>query len=164
MKSSLWVLLLVGVLGATVALAQSAPPPAERPPVSPAEQMQQMDMHLRGLEVRERESKLEFERAMESMQLEQRRMELDRQKQAGAAPGWGPQPGPWRGHHCHGAGALLMLCAVLHALLATWVYQDNRRRNAGSGIWIVITLLAGLFGAAVYALVRLGDRPEVPAR
>jgi hypothetical protein len=29
--------------------------------------------------------------------------------------------------------------------------------NRGSGIWIVIVLLAGLLGALVYAVVRIGD-------
>ena len=37
---------------------------------------------------------------------------------------------------------------------------DIRKRNAGSGLWIVLTLFAGLFGAIVYALVRLGDMKE----
>ena len=36
------------------------------------------------------------------------------------------------------------------------------RRNAGSGLWIVVTLLTGLFGAAVYALVRLGEKQTGP--
>jgi len=52
---------------------------------------------------------------------------------------------------------LLAICCIVHVLVAVWVYQDLRRRNAGSGIWIVIALLAGLFGALVYAVVRLGD-------
>lgn len=56
-------------------------------------------------------------------------------------------------------GLLVLGTAVIHILLAVWVYQDLRRRNTGSGIWIVITLLAGLCGAAVYALVRLGEKP-----
>jgi len=51
----------------------------------------------------------------------------------------------------------LIGCAVVHILAAIWVYKDMRERSAGSGIWIAIALLAGLFGALVYALVRLGD-------
>ncbi len=43
--------------------------------------------------------------------------------------------------------------------LAIWVYGDIRKRNAGSGIWIVVTLLAGFFGALLYAIARLGDKP-----
>ena len=56
-------------------------------------------------------------------------------------------------------GLLVLVTTVIHVLLAVWVYQDLRRRNTGSGIWIIITLLVGLCGAAVYALVRLGDKP-----
>jgi hypothetical protein len=37
------------------------------------------------------------------------------------------------------------------------VYQDIRARNAGSGLWIVLVLVAGLLAALVYAVVRLGD-------
>ena len=36
-------------------------------------------------------------------------------------------------------------------------YVDIRSRKAGSGLWVVITLLAGFFGALIYAVVRLGD-------
>ena len=52
----------------------------------------------------------------------------------------------------------MLICAVVHLLLAIWVYQDIRNRNAGSGLWIVVTLLTGLLGVLVYALVRLGDK------
>ena len=54
--------------------------------------------------------------------------------------------------------ALVMtLCIVVHILVAVWVFQDIRSRGTGSGIWIVIALIAGLLGALVYAVVRLGD-------
>ncbi|MCE9614702.1 MAG: hypothetical protein K8T26_10530 [Lentisphaerae bacterium] len=56
-----------------------------------------------------------------------------------------------------GCALLLLACAITHLLLAIWVYQDVRRRNVGSGIWIVVTLITGLLGAFVYALVRIGD-------
>ena len=48
---------------------------------------------------------------------------------------------------------------VVWLLLAVWVFQDIRKRNAGSGLWIVVTLLTGLLGAVLYALVRIGDKP-----
>ena len=53
----------------------------------------------------------------------------------------------------------MFICFIVHILLAIWVYGDIRRRNTGSGIWIIITLLTGLLGALVYAIVRLGDKP-----
>jgi hypothetical protein len=49
-------------------------------------------------------------------------------------------------------------CALIHILLAIWVYHDIRQRNMGSSIWIVIALLTGLFGTLVYAVVRIGDK------
>ena len=58
---------------------------------------------------------------------------------------------------------MLLVCFVVHILLTVWVYQDIRRRNSGSGIWVAVTLMTGLLGAAVYALVRLGDRQSQAA-
>ena len=53
-----------------------------------------------------------------------------------------------------------MMCVVVHILVAIWVFQDIRTRGTGSGIWIVIALIAGLLGALVYAVVRLGDMKQ----
>ena len=50
------------------------------------------------------------------------------------------------------------LLAVIHILLATWVFTDIRKRGEGSGLFIVLALLAGIPGTILYALVRLGDR------
>jgi hypothetical protein len=52
---------------------------------------------------------------------------------------------------------MMLVCAVVHILAAIWVFQDIRARGAGSGLWIVIALLAGLLGVLVYAVIRLGD-------
>ena len=60
-------------------------------------------------------------------------------------------------HDDKGGAVLLFVLLVVHILLAVWVYQDIRKRNTGSGIWIVVALLTGLFGALVYAIVRIGD-------
>ena len=54
-------------------------------------------------------------------------------------------------------GLLMVMCLVVHILVAVWVFQDIRARGTGSGLWIVIALIAGLLGALVYAVVRLGD-------
>ena len=53
---------------------------------------------------------------------------------------------------------LLPLFAVINILLAVWVFTDIRKRGEGHGIFIVLALIAGLPGAILYALVRLGDR------
>jgi hypothetical protein len=64
-----------------------------------------------------------------------------------------------RPHKCPKPFCCLFLlgCAIVHILTAVWVFQDIRARGAGSGLWIVIALLAGLLGVLVYAVVRLGD-------
>jgi len=107
----------------------------------------QMEMRQREMELQQREAKMEMEREMYKLELEQRRMELERAYQDDNDDDEG-----------EGAlGILLLICAVIHILVAIWVYMDIRQLNRGSGIWIIIALLAGLLGALVYAIVRLGD-------
>jgi hypothetical protein len=47
--------------------------------------------------------------------------------------------------------------AVIHVLLASWVFTDIRKRSEGHGIFVVLALLAGIPGTILYALVRIGD-------
>ena len=58
---------------------------------------------------------------------------------------------------------VMVMCLIVHVLAAVWVFQDIRIRGTGSGIWIVIALIAGLPGALVYAVVRLGDMKQSQA-
>jgi len=106
----------------------------------------QMEMREREMELQQREMKMDMEGEMHKLEMEQRRLELE------------------RAHNddddddCKGAlGLLLLICAVVHILVAVWVYMDIRQLNRGSGIWIVIALLTGLLGTLVYAVVRLGN-------
>jgi hypothetical protein len=55
---------------------------------------------------------------------------------------------------------ILLLAMIINVLLAIWVYLDSRSRQAAAGLWIVIVLLSGVFGAIPYSLVRLGDIRE----
>ena len=99
------------------------------------------------MELQQLEAKMGMEREMQNLELEQRRMELE-----------GARQDDDDNDECEGAlGFLLLICAVVHILVAIWVYTDIRQLNRGSGIWIVIALLAGLLGALVYAVVRIGD-------
>ena len=64
---------------------------------------------------------------------------------------------------CHRRTACFLKCffgvlAVIHVLLAIWVYTDIRKRGEGSGIFIVLALIAGIPATILYALVRIGDR------
>jgi len=147
--------MFVLLTGRLAAEEQEPMPPPDDPVRSIEIQDQQLDLD-------QRRAELGFENEMRNIQLEQERMELERQRNAGACPVMGPGREGWEGHHFrikHCVG-LMLFCLVVHVLLGIWVYQDIRRRNTGSGIWIVITLMTGLFGALVYAVVRLGDKPS----
>ena len=101
------------------------------------------------LDVEEREMELEQHRA--EMQYENQMRELELEKHRAQMKAFQHHP---RKNKCM---PLILLCLVVHILVAVWVFQDIRKRGTGSGIWIVIALLAGLLGVLVYAVVRLGD-------
>jgi hypothetical protein len=103
----------------------------------------EMAMRDRDMEFQHRQSEMDIEREMQKLELEERRLKLERARQ-GQKGKEDLQP-------------LLLLIGIVHILVAVWVHMDIRQLNRGSGIWVVIALLAGLFGALVYAVVRLGD-------
>ncbi|HCO94942.1 MAG TPA: hypothetical protein DIU00_13490 [Phycisphaerales bacterium] len=106
----------------------------------------EMEMRERAMEMEQNERKMDMEREMHELEMEQRRLELERaHNDDDDDDGEGA------------LGFLFLLCAVVHILVAVWVYMDIRQLNRGSGIWIVIALLTGLLGALVYAVVRLGN-------
>jgi hypothetical protein len=110
-------------------------------------------MELRGMELKleQREAEMDIERQMRELELEKQKIHLERERRGPEHPGPGIH-GPKKELR-----PLLLLCLVVHILVAVWVYTDIRRLNRGSGIWIVIALLTGLLGVLVYAVVRLGD-------
>src|ERR1035441_53890 len=83
------------------------------------------------------------------------------------APALAPAPGP-EGAPAHEAGlhkdiaGLIKLCflvaLIFNILAAIWIFTDIRKRGEGSGIFIVLALLAGVPAAIIYALVRIGDK------
>lgn len=122
------------------------------------------EIHLREMqmELQERESEMEFRDQMRQLELHYKKAQMQKQ-QKGHQPQKqqkASQPHKDRKGHKGCFGMFLVICFVVHILVAIWVYQDIRKRNTGSGIWIVIALLAGLLGALVYAIVRIGDGPK----
>ena len=121
------------------------------------------------LELQEREADLRFKQQMRELKLERMRQSFNRHGESRQRFGRGRHP-EFRPHsgcpmmkerHHHFPRIIipfLMMAFVVHILLAIWVYQDIRKKDSDSGIWIVITLLTGLCGAAVYAIVRIGDK------
>ena len=103
----------------------------------------EMAMRGRDMEFQHRQSEMDIEREMQKLDLEERRLKLERARQGQKDK--------------EGLQLLLLLIGIVHILVAVWVHMDIRQLNRGSGIWVVIALLAGLFGALVYAVVRLGD-------
>ncbi len=107
----------------------------------PEDMEAQMEMREREMELEQRRAEMDMEREMQKLELEGQRLKLEH-----ARAGNKDKPNP-----------LLLVILVVHILVAVWVYMDIRQLNRGSGLWIVITLLTGLLGALVYAVVRLGD-------
>ncbi|MDP7420733.1 MAG: PLD nuclease N-terminal domain-containing protein [bacterium] len=98
--------------------------------------------------------KHEFDQRDRQMDLEERQLTLDYKRSHLKKKAHYKKR--WRKKMCF----FLTLCLIVHILLTVWVYQDIRTRSSGSGLWIVITLLTGFFGALLYLLARLGDKKE----
>ena len=136
----------LALLVTVVLICSSAAIAAEGDPPQPPQQKIQQQMQR----IRHAQNELEQQR----QQLDQHRQELEHQREQMQRHGQWPhrkdEPKPM-------CVLLMVMCVVVHILVAVWVFQDIRTRGTGSGIWIVIALIAGLLGALVYAVVRLGD-------
>jgi len=125
----------------------------EQMPIEQAEQ--QFELRNMQLEMEKHESELRFHEEMQELELELRRVEIERQRAEFS-------------HRSHGKRcphAILLICIlVVHILAAVWVYKDIGQRKCGSGLWIWITILAGLLGALVYAVTRIGDNGQTKSR
>ena len=110
------------------------------------------------MEMAERESELKFRERMRELDLEQKRAEIECQR---ASFGLRDRP-------MYAIRGMVFLCVaaglIIRILAAVWVSKDTHRRGVGSGIWVVIVLLAGLFGVLTYAVVRLGDNSTKPRK
>jgi len=111
----------------------------------------QLELKKQHMGLQQCEAEMDFDQKMREIELEKHHIALEHERR--------PQKYPACFDHCRKGKmfGLLVIACIVHILVAVWVYQDIRRRNAGSGIWIVIALLTGLLGALVYAVVRLGD-------
>ncbi|MFC1738473.1 hypothetical protein ACFL1G_05415 [Planctomycetota bacterium] len=145
MKGYILISLLIGVVFSTVAFAQETLD-------EPQEDLEyQMDMRQRELELQQQEMELDFQRQRQQLELEKWRIGLEQGERKLQRLGHSKE------HDEGGKIAFLLVCFVVHILLAVWVYKDIRTRNSSSGIWIAVVLLTGLLGMIPYAIVRLGD-------
>jgi len=134
-------------LGLIAVMLLAAPAMAE-------EHEMDIEQEMEHLELEHARAEFEFDQEMREVELEERHLELDMMRRQIERPHKAPAK--------EKAGGVCLLLVIVHILMAIWVYQDVRRKNNGNGIWIVITLLAGFFGAAVYALIRIGDGKLAP--
>ena len=158
MKNYLWKLCLVLSLFVGVALY------AEDVDDDDLDVYDKLELEERELELQERRSELNFQQEM-------RKIKLDKMHQGNKGNIHSPSlrfHGKPHRSSCSSNKKLrvmkilcplfLMLIISLHILLAVWVYKDIRNKDSESGIWIIIALVAGLPGVAVYAIVRLGNK------
>jgi hypothetical protein len=120
------------------------PQPVQRQPQAVQPRAQELAVQERELVLQQRQAELNFQREKQNIELERMRLEL---KSIDKSPK-------------EGLKALLLVAMVVHILCAVWVYQDIRKLNTISGLWIVIALLTGLLGTLVYAVVRLGEKSK----
>ena len=146
MKWSLFLITLVAVLCTSVGFCQEEE--GNEDLIAAENQLEHRRIQLKW---QESESETDFRQQMRELELEERRIELEHQRAKLK------YQGHWKHRNKRGAVPFLMLCLAVHILVTVWVYQDIRKQNKGSGIWIVIALLSGLLGALVYSIVRLGD-------
>jgi len=162
MKKYILISLLMTMLFPAVAVCQG---PEEK---IPPEEMMEREIHMRNMErelkereiemrnmqldLESREAEMEFEAQMRDLELAKHRFALEREKIKQKQPGL-----RMRGYKNNKMFPFVAICLIVHILLAVWVYGDIRKRNCGSGIWIVIVLLTGLLGAIPYTIARLGD-------
>ena len=106
---------------------------------------------LAELDIESKEAQLDVQKQMQELELEKRRAQTQR-----------PQRGSYHHKRRHGRFAcLIVLGMIIVRILATiWVCGDLSRRKTGSGLWVPIVLIAGLFGLLVYAVTRIGDMPQ----
>ena len=151
----------VGFLASGIVLAVEPAKPDQNQQINMA--MRQTELRQKQLDVEQRESKLRFEDKMRQLELEKHRVEIAAQEKAfqNQPP---PPPSPTQTQrplyplrHHGPMGGLLVFAAFVHILLTIWVYQDIRKRNTGSGIWILMALFTGPIGTLLYVLVRIGD-------
>ncbi len=145
MRQILLAILVIGTLlsGVTFAAAEEEEHALE------AEKIEfEHEVRLRELDIEARQEELEFESQMRELEIQERRTEIERSHRGS-------------GHHKQEHGGfmcLIVLVMIIIRILSTiWVCRDLSQRKTGSGLWIPIVLLAGLFGLLVYAVTRLGD-------
>lgn len=116
--------------------------------------MQAMAVQKQQLEMKMHETEVMMRMKMSEFEIQKKEIELDRMQREVERDFSENQHKDKHGH------VFAIICIIANLLMAVWVYQDIRKRNQGSGIWIVLSLIAGFFGTLLYLVARLGDNKE----
>jgi len=141
MKHMLAAMVMVAVLLGTAAKVM-----AQEGDIPSPEQMERLKM---AMELEAHKAELEHEQQMRQLDIEARRAEIERQQQASRPHGNRPPDG------AH--GGIMVLIIITNILLTVWVFKDMHEQKIGRALWVPIVLLTGVFGAILYAIVRLAD-------
>ena len=137
MKHTLWMVAVMAMILGAAAQTAAAQENEE------LEFEEQIEHRMLELELQQRESEVEFDQQERELELEQRRAEIDRMR--------GGHPGK-KDH-----GFFILLIIITNILLTVWVFKDMNEKKIGRALWVPIVLLAGVFGAILYAIVRSAD-------
>ena len=141
MKYMVWT-----VVVATMFVLSAAPAAAaETDTDTPTDE--QIEQHQKLLDIKALEAEFEHQQSIRELELEERRIEIDRMQNGRR----------WTQNPHHGGGGLLLVIVVTNILLTVWVCKDMSEQKIGRALWVPITLLAGVFGALVYSIVRNTD-------
>jgi Flp pilus assembly protein TadB len=138
--------MLAAVVVAVVLVGMAAKVMAQEGEAPTPEQMERLKM---GMELEAHKAELEHEQQMRQLDIEARRAEIERQQQASRPHGNRPPDG------AH--GGIMVLIIITNILLTVWVFKDMHEQKIGRALWVPIVLLTGVFGAILYAIVRLAD-------
>ena len=145
MKHMAWTVAVVTMFLA--AAAQTAAAQENEGPMSDQQIEQreiEMDLHNRELQLEHEQRLRELDLEERQLEIEQRRAEIDRQ---------GPHDKPHHEDH----GLFILFVVITNILLTVWVFKDMHEKKIGRALWVPIVLLAGVFGAILYAIVRVAD-------
>jgi competence protein ComGC len=168
MKDYLLIVSLLVLFVSPVVFAQEedideGPSPMEELEIQTHMRNAELEMQEKEMQLQQQKIAFEMRRQRQQIELEKQKIELQHQRR-GLAEHAGPEVLAEHAghdeHHDEGGGVILVIIFIVNILLAVWVYTDIRKRNSGSGIWIVIVLLTGLLGVIPYAIVRLGNIPK----
>ena len=147
MKYMLWTVMLAAMFVLSAAPAAAAEDDKDIPTT------EQMEQRGRVLEFEGREAEFEHQQKMRDVEIDERRAKIELMRR-----------GPGDRHHNGGCGLVVLVIILTNILLTVWVCKDMREQKIGRALWVPITLLAGVFGAIVYAIVRNADIRQGPGK